>query len=228
MRTRYSTLIPERHPVRQPLRGSGPHRGLAERRQQPPTPLGPRLAHPSRVRRALGPPTAATARIAGGSSSGVPSHPRCPAHPRQPPRTASKTARPAAHPPTTPRIRTINADPQRNKARLAYLRPRTRCVHLETLWKSRLGEEVEQGPARSPSHRAGEGVAATVAALILMVAIVAGVGAARADRVLGRRDRALSVEDRRSGRPMSAVPERAAAYRAPARWPSCSIDGRYW
>jgi hypothetical protein len=28
---------PERHPVRQPLRGSGPHRGLADRLQQPPT-----------------------------------------------------------------------------------------------------------------------------------------------------------------------------------------------
>jgi hypothetical protein len=75
MRTRYSTLIPERHPVRQPLRGSGPHRGLADRLGQPPTPLGPRLAHPGQVRRALGPPTAATARIASGSSSGVPSSP---------------------------------------------------------------------------------------------------------------------------------------------------------
>ena len=79
MRTRYSTLIPERHPVRQPLRGSGPHRGLADRLQQPPTPLGPPLAHPGRVRRALGPPTASTARIAGGSSSGVPSTDAAPA-----------------------------------------------------------------------------------------------------------------------------------------------------
>ena len=60
--------VPQRPAVRQPARGPGPARGLANRLQHEPTTQRPRLAHPGRVRPSLDQPTPTPTRIAGGSS----------------------------------------------------------------------------------------------------------------------------------------------------------------
>ena len=73
---RHARRAPQRPAVRQPARGQGPHRGLANRLQHQQATQRTRLAHPGRVRRGLAPPTSTPTRIAGGSTIGVPS----PAH----------------------------------------------------------------------------------------------------------------------------------------------------